>query len=367
MKVSNIDFQAEYKILKVELDKAYEKVMESGRYILGTEVSDFQKEFANFCESRYCVGVGNGLDALQLGLRALGVGNGDEVIVPSNTYIASWIAISLTGATPVPVEPDENTYNINPELIERSITKKTKAVMPVHLYGQPADMTPIRELAEKYNIRIIDDAAQAHGAKYKGKKIGTLADITAFSFYPTKNLGAIGDGGCITTNDPELAKMVETLRNYGESEKYKNDIIGFNSRLDELQAAFLRVKLRHLAEINKRKAEIASRYLSEISNDSLSLPYVPEYVSPVWHQFVIKSKYRDELKKYLFYNGVNTLIHYPIPPHLQRAYGYANLNPDDLILAAKLAKDVLSLPISWTMNDEQIQYVINVINKKLPT
>ncbi|MEM0135474.1 MAG: DegT/DnrJ/EryC1/StrS family aminotransferase [Thermoplasmatales archaeon] len=366
MMIKSADFQAEYKILKEELDTAYRRVMESGRYILDKEVSDFEKEFANFCGSRYCVGVGNGLEALHLGLRALGVGNGDEVIVPSNTYIASWIAISLTGAIPVPVEPDAKTFNINPRLIEKSINKRTRAIMPVHLYGQPADMDPIREVAERYNIKVIDDAAQAHGAKYKGKKIGTLADITAFSFYPTKNLGAIGDGGCITTNDPILAKKVETLRNYGETEKYRNDIIGFNSRLDELQAAFLRVKLKHLDEINRKKAAIASRYRSEISNDSLSLPYVPENVSPVWHQFVIKSRCRDELKKYLFDNGVDTLIHYPIPPHLQRAYGYANLNQDDLILAAKLAKEVLSLPISWTMNDDQIQYVINVINKKLP-
>lgn len=363
MKVDSVDFSKEYKILKNELDEAYRRVMESGRYILGQEVSEFEKEFANYVGAKACVGLGNGLDALHLSLRALGIGHGDEVIVPSNTYIATWISVSLSGAIPIPVEPDEYTYNINPDLIEAAITSKTKAILPVHLYGQPADMDPIIEIAKKYDLKIIDDAAQAHGAEYKGIRVGNLADITAFSFYPTKNLGAIGDGGAITTNDLELAEKVKILRNYGESKKYVNVVIGFNSRLDELQAAFLRVKLRHLDEFNNKKREIANKYLNEIKNESIKLPKVLSFTNPVWHQFVIRSKRRDDLKNYLYENEINTLIHYPIPPHMQLAYKGSHFYKENLKIAEKLSNEVLSLPIHWTMENDQINYVINIINK----
>ena len=362
MKVDSVDFSKEYKILKNELDEAYRRVMESGRYILGQEVSEFEKEFANYVGAKACVGLGNGLDALHLSLRALGIGHGDEVIVPSNTYIATWISVSLSGAIPIPVEPDEYTYNINPDLIEAAITSKTKAILPVHLYGQPADTDPIIEIAKKYDLKIIDDAAQAHGAEYKGIRVGNLADITAFSFYPTKNLGAIGDGGAITTNDLELAEKVRILRNYGESKKNVNVVIGFNSRLDELQAAFLRVKLRHLDEFNNKKREIANKYLNEIKNESIKLPKVLSFTNPVWHQFVIRSKRRNDLKNYLYENEINTLIHYPTPPHMQLAYKGFHFDKWNLKIAEKLSNEVLSLPIHWTMEDDQINYVINMIN-----
>jgi len=359
--VTSVDFQKEYEILKGELDNAYSRVMQSGKYILGQEVSNFEKEFARYCGSKYCVGVGNGLDALHLALRALGIGKGDEVIVPSNTYIATWIAVSITGAMPVPVEPQENTYNIDPSLIERAITHKTKAILPVHLYGQPADMDPILDIAEKHDLKVIDDAAQAHGAKYKGKRVGSLADITCFSFYPTKNLGAIGDGGAITTNDPELAENVRMLRNYGEYKKYMNKIIGYNSRLDELQAAFLRVKLNHLDEIIRKKGTIAERYLDEISNSSIVMPHFMKDVVHVWHQFVIRSTARNSLRMYFHQKGIETLIHYPIPPHLQESYRHVIRGP--FPLAEKIAKEILSLPISWTLEEDSVQYVIKKANE----
>lgn len=363
MRINSVDFSKEYEILKDEMDTAYRRVMESGKYILGSEVTNFEREFANYCESNQCVGVGSGLDALHLSLRAIGIGKDDQVIVPSNTYIATWIAVSLTGAVPIPVEPDANTYNINPDLIDEAISSKTKAIIPVHLYGQPADMDTIMKVGEEHNLKVIDDAAQAHGAMYKGRKVGSLADVTAFSFYPTKNLGAIGDGGAITTNDQDIAERIRTLRNYGESKKYVNDIIGYNSRLDELQAAFLRVKLRHLDEINKKKEVLASRYLSEISNRFITLPSVNANTIPVWHQFVIKSNYRDKLKKYLLENEIDTLIHYPFPPHIQKPYvsSYNRLE-----LTEWLAISILSLPIHWTMSEELLQYVIDKINNFEP-
>ena len=363
MRVNSVDFLNDYKALKNEFDEAYSRVMESGKYILGSEVSSFEKEFASFCGSKECVGVGNGLDALHLSLRALGISNGDEVIVPSNTYIATWIAVSLTGAIPVPVEPCEDTYNINPSLIVDAITQKTKAILPVHLYGQPADMDPIIEIAEKYNLKIVDDSAQAHGAKYKGRRVGTLADITAFSFYPTKNLGAIGDAGCITTNDSNLSEKIRELRNYGESQKYINKTIGFNSRLDELQAAFLRVKLRHLTDMNMRKSEIAKIYLTSINNESIQLPFVSKEVFHVWHQFVIRTNKRDKLRKQLAKKEIDTLIHYPIPPHLQQAYQNLIIKRDKLAKTKKIADEILSLPIHWQMSKDSVMYVVNELNK----
>jgi dTDP-4-amino-4,6-dideoxygalactose transaminase len=363
MKVQVVNFVEEYNFLKDELDKAYLQVMESGRYVLGNQVMEFEKEFANYVGSRYCIGVGNGLDALRLSLTAMGVGQGDEVIVPSNTYIATWIAVSLTGALPVPVEPDISTYNIDPKLIEERITSRTKVILPVHLYGQPAYMDEINELASKYNLRVLDDAAQAHGARYKGKRVGSLADATAFSFYPTKNLGAIGDGGAVTTNDPELYEKLKMLRNYGESSKYVNDIIGFNSRLDEIQAAFLRVKLRHLDDIIKRKTEIANRYLSEIKNEAISLPVVPSFAIPVWHQFVIRTKMREQLLAFLKERGIQTLVHYPSPPHLQKAYSSLEINENQLPLAKEISETVLSLPIRWLMKYDEVEYVVKGLNE----
>lgn len=362
MRVKVTDFPKEYNILKEELDRAYRRVMESGWYILGEEVKEFEKEFSKFVGAKYCVGVGNGLDALHLGLVALGVKQGDEVIVPSNTYIATWIAGSLTGARPIPVEPNENTFNINPELVEKAITERTKGIIPVHLYGQPADIDPIMEIAEKYNLFVLDDAAQAHGAKYKGKMVGSMTDVTAFSFFPTKNLGALGDGGCVTTNDEEMAEKLVALRNYGESKKYYNKYIGFNSRLDELQAAFLRVKLKHLDEMNCKKSHIAKRYISEISNENIDFPEVLSYCEPVWHQFVIRTNKRDDLKQYLSENGIDTLIHYPIPPHLQEAYRHLRITEGRLPISERLAKSVLSLPISWTMESESISAIVELIN-----
>ena len=362
MKVKSVDFQGEYEILKDELDTAYTRVMASGKYILGPEVSNFEKEFGRYCGSKYCVGVGNGLDALHLALRALGIGKGDEVIVPSNTYIATWIAVSITGAVPVPVEPLENTYNIDPGLIKRAITHKTKAILPVHLYGQPADMDSILDIAERHDLKVIDDAAQAHGATYKGRRVGSLADITCFSFYPTKNLGAIGDGGAITTNDVTLAEDIRMLRNYGESKKYLNKIIGYNSRLDELQAAFLRVKLRHLDEFIKKKTIIASRYLNEIDIKEITLPYVPETTKPAWHQFVVRTKYRDRLREKLVADHIDTLIHYPIPPHMQEAYSELKPHPKPLDRATNMSHEVLSIPINWMMDWDIVTNVIDKIN-----
>lgn len=362
MYVKSVDFATEYHHLKKEIDAAYFRVMESGYYILGDEVKSFEIEFAEKVGSKFCIAVGNGLDALHLGLRALGIGLGDEVIVPANTYIATWNGVSLTGAKPVPVEPDEMTYNINPDLIEESITGKTKAILPVHLYGNPADMKPIIEIAEKYDLKVLDDAAQAHGSEYDGKKIGSLTDVTAFSFYPTKNIGAIGDAGAITTNNEEIAEQLKKLRNYGESRKYVNDNVGFNSRLDELQAAFLRVKLKHLDEILKKKKDISKKYLSQIKNSSIILPNTESKVKPVWHQFVVRSQERDRLKKYLLKNKIETLIHYPIPPHLQLAYKFLKIDTKKFMITNKLADEILSLPISWLMNNESVDYVIERLN-----
>jgi dTDP-4-amino-4,6-dideoxygalactose transaminase len=362
MHIRWVDFAAEYSHIKKELDEAYYRVMESGHYILGDEVKDFENEFAEKMGSKFCVGTGNGLEALHLVLKVMGIGNGDEVIVPANTYIATWNAVSLTGARPVPVEPDEETYNINPDLIEKSISAKTKAILPVHLYGQPADMKPIMETAEKHGLWVLDDAAQAHGSEYQGRRIGSLADATAFSFFPTKNLGAFGDAGAVTTNNGELAEKLYKLRNYGESRKYVNDMVGSNSRLDELQAAFLRVKLKHIDDINKRKTEIANKYLKDITNPAILLPKVLMNIKPVWHQFVIRTNHRDSLKQYLYENKIETLIHYPIPPHLQSAYEFLKIHPEQHLLTKRLAGEVLSLPINWLMGNDSIDYVIEKLN-----
>ena len=363
MNVPFLDFSGPYDELKEALDGAYFKFMRSAWYVLGQEVETFEKEYASYCETEHCVGVGNGLDALHLILRAYGIGPGDEVIVPSNTYIATWLAVSYAGATPVPVEPNPETYNLAPELIQAAITARTKAILPVHLYGQPADMDPIMDIAARFNLKVIEDNAQAQGARYKGRRTGSLGHAAAHSFYPGKNLGAFGDGGAVTTNDTDLANRVRMLRNYGSKQKYYNECKGFNSRLDELQATFLRVKLKTLDEWNERRRALAESYLKELrSLDGLTLPMVPLWAAPVWHLFVIRNSKRDELKCALTEAGIGTLIHYPIPPHLSGAYAEMNLSPGSFPIAEQLAQTVLSLPMGPHMTAKQARYVIDTVN-----
>lgn len=363
MSLPFLDMKTPYVELKSELDEAYNRVMNSGWYILGKEVEAFEIEFAEYCEAKHCIGVGNGLDALHLILRGYGIGPGDEVIVPTNTYIATWLAVSYAGATPVPVEPDEQTYNINPGLIEAAITEKTRAILPVHLYGQPADMSPINDLAEHYDLKVIEDAAQAHGARYHGKRVGSLGNAAAFSFYPGKNLGALGDGGAVVTNDDGLADRLRTLRNYGSTVKYHHEVKGYNSRLDELQAAFLRVKLARLDEWNDRRRDVAREYLSRFADASkLILPSVLEGVEPVWHLFVVRHAQRDALQQSLAVAGIGTMIHYPIPPHLQPAYADLGWNEGAFPLAGRMAKEMLSLPIGPHLSEIDVRSVIKSVD-----
>jgi dTDP-4-amino-4,6-dideoxygalactose transaminase len=361
-KIPFLDLRASYLELKPEFDASYQRVMESGWYIDGHELKAFESEFSEYCNVKYCIGVGNGLDALHLILRAMDIGEGDEVIVPSNTFIATWLAVSYAGAIPVPVEPDEATYNIDPKRIEVAITDKTKAIIPVHLYGQPADMDPIIEIAARYCLKVIEDAAQAHGARYKGKRTGGLGNAAGFSFYPGKNLGAYGDGGAITTNDSVIAEKVRQLRNYGSPAKYTHDVKGFNSRLDEMQAALLRVKLQHLDEWNARRRKIADQYLQKLAfQDSLTLPYIPFGVEPVWHLFVIRTLERERLQQYLDNCGIQTLIHYPVPPHRQAAY--QELSHLQLHVSEQIHREVLSLPMSPVMNQDDVNYIWRTLEK----
>jgi len=397
MKVPFLELKSVYHELKEELDATFHRVMDSGWYLLGNELDAFETEFASFCEARYCIGVGSGLDALHLILRAMNIGPGDEVIVPSNTFIATWLAVSYAGAKPMPVEPDPWTYNIDPNRIEAAITQRTKAIMPVHLYGQPADMDPIIAVAQKHGLRIVEDNAQAQGALYKGRRTGSLGDAAGNSFYPGKNLGAFGDAGAVTTNDPELADRVRVLRNYGSKVKYYNDAKGFNSRLDELQAAFLRVKLRHLDEWNSRRRKVAKFYLNVLGplsadsslNDlsaqktdptsdlrpqtfssecaspysSLVLPYVPEWVESAWHLFVIRHPQRDALQARITKAGIGTLIHYPIPPHMAGAYAEMRLSAGSLPVAEQLARSVLSLPMGPHVTGDQASQVVSALRQ----
>lgn len=338
-----LDLKQPYLELKEEIDQAYQRVMDSGWYIHGEELKAFESEFADYCNVKYCIGVGNGLDALHLILRAMDIGQDDEVIVPSNTFIATWLAVSYAGAMPVPVEPKETTYNIDPDRIESAITEKTKAIMPVHLYGQPADMDPVLKIAAKYNLQVIEDAAQAHGAVYKGKRTGGLGNAAGFSFYPGKNLGAFGDGGAVTTNDPLIAGEVRRLSNYGSHIKYCHDVKGFNSRLDELQAAFLRVKLRHLDEWNARRIELVDCYRRLLAGSNVLLPVTPVGFESVFHLFVIRTVNRDLLQATLKDSGIDTVIHYPIPPHKQGSYkSMQNLK---LPIAEQMSHQILSLPM----------------------
>jgi len=350
-----LDLKQPYLELKAELDSAFQRVMDSGWYIHGAELKAFEAEFADYCNVKYCIGVGNGLDALHLILRAMDIGAGDEVIVPSNTFIATWLAVSYAGATPVPVEPDEATYNIDPSKIEAAITQKTKAIMPVHLYGQPADMDPILEIASRYHLKVIEDAAQAHGARYKGKRTGGLGDAAGFSFYPGKNLGAFGDGGAVTTNDAALAARVRQLSNYGSQVKYTHDVKGFNSRLDELQAALLRVKLRHLDAWNARRLALVEEYRRLLNNLDVTLPCTSSGFESVYHLFVIRAKKRDDLQARLKAAAIETLIHYPVPPHRQVAYREMQECP--LPIAEGISREILSLPMGPHLTMEMVKEI----------
>ena len=391
-----LDLRAAYLELKPEIDDAIARVLNSGWYVLGEEVEAFEAEWAAYCEARHSVGVANGLDALHLALRALGVGPGDEVVVPSNTYIATWLAVTQCGATPVPVEPDARTYNIDPARIEQAITPATRVIMPVHLYGQPADLGPIMAIAGKHGLRVVEDAAQAHGACYKGQRIGAHGDIVAWSFYPGKNLGALGDGGAITTNDPEIADRIRVLRNYGSRVKYENEVQGYNSRLDTINAAVLRVKLRVLDEWNARRKAIAQVYLDRLNvivesqslhqsamasksyidqgssvqlyNEGLvrsdnpeskvTPPFVPEWADPVWHLFVVRHPSRDQLQQQLAQAGIQTMIHYPIPPHKQQAYAKNGFGEMQLPLASQMAGEVMSLPMGPQIKSCDLEKII---------
>jgi dTDP-4-amino-4,6-dideoxygalactose transaminase len=338
--------------------------MESGRYLLGGELEVFESEYAAYAGAAHCVGVANGLEAMQLALIAAGIGPGDEVIVPSNTYIATWLAVTHAGATPVPIEPDERTHNLDPTRIAKAITPRTKAVLPVHLYGQCADMEGISAIAGERGLFVLEDAAQAHGARCRGKKAGNLGHAAGISFYPTKNLGAFADAGAVTTNDAALADKVRLLRNYGARVRYHNTCQGHNSRLEELQAAFLRVKLRQLDAWNARRAVLAADYLSDLSGiGDLVLPQVPDWAEPVWHLFVVCTRYRDALRQRLEEESIGTLIHYPVPPHLSPAYQSAGWGPGDFPIAERLAEEVVSLPLSPHHSRQQIEQVCKAIRR----
>lgn len=361
MNIPFLDLKAPYLELKQELDPAIARVVSSGWFIGGDEVDQFEAEYAEYCGAAHAVGVGNGLDALHLALLAMNVGPDDEVIVPSNTYIATWLAVSQCGARPVPVEPDVATFNIDPDLIEAAITPRTKAILPVHLYGQSADLDPILTIARKHGLKVLEDGAQAHGARYRGRRLGAHGDAVAWSFYPGKNLGAMGDGGAVTTNDPEISDRIRVLRNYGSRAKYVNEVQGYNSRLDPIQAAILRVKLLRLDEWNIRRVAIADSYQKALADCGLTLPFVPEFVEPAWHLYVVRHPQRDALHKALTGAGVGTLIHYPIPPHRQQAYAQAGWAAGAFPLAERMADEVLSLPIGPNMNQRQVDTVVGAL------
>lgn len=368
-----LELKPTYLELKDELDEAYHRVMDSGWYLMGSEIESFEEEYAAYVGTEHCIAVGNGLDAIRLALEAYGIGQGDEVIVPAHTFIATWLAVSQTGATPVGVDVCADTANLDSKLLPQALTSRTKAIIPVHLYGQPADMDPINAFAAANNLIVIEDAAQAHGAKYKGRPCGNLGHAAAFSFYPGKNLGAFSDGGAITTNDDEVARKARMLRNYGSEKRYFHELPGLNSRLDELQAAFLRVKLRNLNDWNARRKSIAESYLSHLRPlisdlqsplSELQLPTVPVWADPVWHLFVIRHPQRDALQEHLADHGVQTIIHYPIPPHLSGAYSdlcSTSTGPWHLPIAEHLANEILSLPIGPHLSQEGISTVVNAL------
>lgn len=361
------------KVLANRLDRGFEiyqkeyetkalEVLRSGWYVLGKEVSNFEEEFASYLKSPYCVGVGNGLDALWIAFRILEIGKGDEVIVQANTYIASVMGISINGATPILVEPDQY-FNIDADKIEAAITKKTKAILVVHLYGQASNMTPIMEIAKKHNLRVVEDCAQSHGACHNGQMTGTFGDIGCFSFYPSKNLGAFGDAGAMVMHSEELARKARVFRNYGSERRYYNEVVGTNSRLDELQAGLLRIRLQHLEALQEERVKICNRYLKEIQNEKLIKPAVNKNCTTVWHQFVVRCKKRDDLKQYLEEHEIGSIIHYPIPPHLSEAYQYLGHKEGDYPITEQYAQEVLSLPLYNGMTEDEISYVVKTINE----
>ena len=362
MKIPFVSFLPLEHELNSEIREAFERVYARSWYIEGIEDESFENAFAEYCNTKYCVGVGNGLDALMLALKALGIREGDEVIVPSNTYIATALAVTYVGALPVFAEPDIHTFNIDPNKIEEKVTEKTKAIMPVHLYGQACNMDQILEIASKYHLHIVEDCAQAHGATYKGRKVGSFGDVAGFSFYPGKNLGALGDAGAVVTNDKALADKVRALGNYGSDYKYHHIYQGNNSRLDEMQAAFLAAKLPSLDKMNEERRRIAKKYLEGIHNPRIDLPYVMPENEPVWHIFAIRTSKRDNLEKYLNSNGITANKHYPIPIHLQECYKNLGFQTGDFPIAEEISATELSLPMYYGMTDEEIQYVIDKIN-----
>lgn len=362
MKVPFVSFIPLEKELDHELRAAFARVFKASWYIEGKEDEAFEKSFADYCETKYCVGVGNGLDALVLSLKALDIGFGDEVIVPSNTYIATALAVTYVGATPVFVEPDIRTFNMNPSCLEKAVNKRTKAIMPVHLYGQACDMDPIVRIAKKHDLRIIEDCAQAHGALYKEQKVGTFGDVSGFSFYPGKNLGALGDAGAVVTNNKELAEKVRALGNYGSDYKYHHIYKGNNSRLDELQAAFLSAKLPHLDRMNEERRRIAEKYTKGIKNPKVITPFVLPECLPVWHIYAIRCDERDALEMHLNNRGIGTNKHYPIPMHMQKCYLDLGIAQGSLPVAEKISKTELSIPMYYGMTNNEIDYVIDAIN-----
>ena len=362
MEVSFNKLKPQFDKYQKEYEQKAIEVLRSGWYILGNEVKNFEEEFATHTGSKHCVGLASGLDALILAFEVLGIGKDDEVIVQGNTYIASVMGITKNGATPIFVEPDEY-HNLDVDKIEEKITEKTKAILVVHLYGQASNMKKICEIAKKHNLYIVEDCAQAHDAMYDGKKVGTFGDIGCFSFYPSKNLGAFGDAGAIVTDNEEYKEKITALRNYGSAKRYVNDYIGMNSRLDELQAGLLRVKLTHLNELNKERKDICEKYLEKIHNDKIILPTILENATTVWHLFVIRCKEREKLMSYLKENGIGSVIHYPIPPHMQKAYNYLGVKQGELPITEQYANEVLSLPLYNGMTEQEIDYVIDVINK----
>lgn len=356
-----LDIEGMHSSIRSELDAAWRRVLVRGQFVMGDELAAFEEEFARYCEAPYCIGVGNGLDALTLILRALDIGPGDEVIVPSMTFIATWLAVSEAGAEPVPVDPTEGGFNIDPRGVEARITPRTRAIMPVHLYGQPADMTALAEIARRHGLALIEDAAQAHGARHAGRRVGSLGTAAGFSFYPGKNLGALGDGGAVVTADQALAERVRRLRNYGSSRKYVHEEQGVNSRLDELQAALLRVKLRQLDDWNAARRTAVDRYRTALSGTSVILPADAASAESAWHLFVIRSSRRDALQTHLAGHGVQSVIHYPVPPHLQGAYSQGGWPKGSLPRSERLAAEVLSLPMGPTLAAEQIEAVAEVV------
>jgi len=364
MKVPILDLKPAYDELRAELDAAYFRVMESGWLLLGRELEAFETEYAASVGTRHCVGVANGLEAMQLVLMALGVGPGDEVIVPSHGYIATWLAVTHAGAKPVPCEPDPQTYNLNPRKLRSLITPRTRVILPIHLYGQTADLEAINAVAAQNSIFVLEDAAQSHGARSHGRSAGSLGHAAGVSFYPSKNLGALADAGAVTTNDDDLAEKIRHLRNYGSKIRYQNEYVGLNSRLSELQAAFLRAKLPCLADWNARRAALAARYLEQLQGvGDLVLPFVPSWAEPVWHLFVIRTARREALQAHLAARGVGTQIHYPVPPHLSKAYASAGWARGDFPLAEQYAGEVLSLPIGPHLAAAQVDYVCTAVRK----